>query len=89
MVSKTIRLQPGSVAKVSNQWEAEAEAKGTTVSTSVWETTAGSLSGAALADSLATVLLTEGGSGYITNTVTLANGEKLVSRRRITIDAIN
>lgn len=74
------------MVKVSNQWEAEAEARGTTVSTSAWETTAGSLSGAALSESLATVLLTEGGSGYITNTVTLASGEKLVSRRRITVD---
>lgn len=74
------------MVKVSNQWAAEAEARGTTVSTSAWETTAGSVSGAALVDDLATVLLTEGGSGYITNTVTLANGEKLVSKRRITVE---
>lgn len=82
---KDIRLTDGETVKVTNRWDAEAEARGATVSTSEWATTAGSLSGEALSGSAASVLLAEGGSGTITNTVTLSTGEVLVNQRRITV----
>lgn len=89
MLNKTIRLTQGETVKVSNQWAAEAEKRGTSVSASEWETTSGSLSGEALSSNLATVLLASDGSGYITNTVTFANGEVAVSERRVTVESSN
>lgn len=86
MLDKTIRLRTGETQKVTNQWAAEAEKRGASVSSSTWETTAGSVSGEALSSTTATVLLAEGGCGTLTNTVVLSTGETLVSRRRITSD---
>lgn len=79
-------MASGETRKVTNNWTAQAESRGATVSTSVWDATAGALSGAALSSSLASVLLAEGGQGTLTNTVTLSTGEVLVIRRRITVD---
>lgn len=64
--------------KVTSNWTAETEKRGTTVSASAWEVTAGTLSGATLATPVASVLLAENGSGTLKNTATLANGEVLV-----------
>ena len=90
---KTIRLTRGETRRISNQWAAEAEAGGTTVSSSTWETTLGTLTAPTLASTLATVLLAEGGSGVLTlwrsgtltNTVTLADGQVLVADRLIEV----
>lgn len=83
MIRKTINIARGETVRVKNEWAAEAESRDTSVASSVWDTTAGTLSGAALSSNLASVLLTEGGDGCLTNTVTLANGEVLVADRAI------
>lgn len=83
ILGKTLSLADGETVKVTNNWTAEIEQRGTTVSTSLWEATAGTLSGAALSGAVATVLLSDAGYGWLTNTVALANGETLINKRRI------
>lgn len=83
---KTIRLRCGETRKITNNWTAEAAARGATVASSTWTTSAGSTASAALSGALATVLLTVGGCGTLTNTATLSTGETLVCKRRITTD---
>lgn len=78
MQAKTLNLTDGETVKVSSNWTAETEKRGTTVSSSAWETTAGTLSGASLSTPAASAVLAEGGCGVLKNTVTLANGETLI-----------
>ena len=85
ILGKTIRLADGETAKVTSNWAAETEKRGTTVSSSVWETTAGTLSSAALSTPVATVFLAENGDATLTNTATLANGEVLIKQWRVTV----
>lgn len=84
MQAKTIHATTGETIKVSNQWAAEAEKRGTTVSSSTWTYTgAGTLTGAALTTPLATVTLAPTGCGTLSNTVVLANGETLIRTRLV------
>jgi hypothetical protein len=83
MQLKTITATTGETLKVTNNWTAETEKRGTSVSSSSWETTTGSLTSEALSGSVATVLLTPGCRGTLTNTVVLANGETLVAEREV------
>lgn len=76
--AKTLHITAGETVEVTSQWAAETEKRGTAVSESEWETTAGALSGDSLVTPLATVTLAEGGCGVLKNTATLANGEVLV-----------
>ena len=85
MQAKTLNLTRGETVKVKSQWAAETKKRDTTVSSSAWETTAGTLSGATLVTPLATVTLAESGCGALKNTVTLANGEVLVRWWKIEI----
>lgn len=85
MQLKTVRVASGEARKVSNQWAAEAEARATTVASSTWATTTGTLSGATLTATTASVLLAGAGCGTLTNTATLANGEVLVATRLIEV----
>lgn len=78
---KAIYAASGETVLVSNNWEAEAEARGATVASSAWDGL--SVSTEALVDSLATALLTVGDSGCIRNTVTLSNGEVLTNERAV------
>jgi hypothetical protein len=82
---KTIEAAVDETRLVTNKWTAEIEKRGTTVSSSSWETTAGSVSGAALSGSTATVTLAVTGRGTLTNTVVLANGETLIAERDIRV----
>lgn len=84
---KTIRTFDGETVKVSQRWAAECEKRGTTVSASAWGFTgSGSLSDETLATPLATVKVTATGSGELTNTATLANGEVLMVMRRVVVE---
>lgn len=84
MQLKTVNALSGETRKVTNEWAAEAESRGTTVSASTWSYTgSGSLSGSALTGYTASVLVTPTGCGVLTNTVTLANGETLVAERTV------
>lgn len=80
---KTLWLACGEKVKVESRWAAHCQRRDTTVASSTWETTAGTLSDEALASPTATVVLEENGCGVLTNRVTLANGEKLVRQWRI------
>jgi hypothetical protein len=84
---KSLRVASGETVKVSNQWAAETEKRGTTVSSSSWEYVGGSatLASATLVTPLATTKVTPTASGELQNTVTLANGEVLIAARRVVV----
>lgn len=85
MIRKTIEASVGETLRIKNEWAAECEARGTTVTASVWEASSGAASGETLSANLATVLLAVDGDGVLTNTVTLANGEVLLAERSIRV----
>lgn len=81
---KTLYTTSGETVAVSNQWAADAEKRGTTVASSTWTFSgAGTLTGAALTSTLATVKLAATSCGTLTNTATLANGEVLTAFRYV------
>lgn len=87
MQRKTLYATDGETIKVSNQWAAECERRGTTVTSSTWTYDgAGTLGTATLATPLATTLLTPTGCGTLANTVVLANGETLIAERAVKLD---
>jgi hypothetical protein len=84
---KDIQAMCGETLQVANNWTAEAEKRGTTVSASTWTYSgAGTLSGASLDGSKASVKLSPTCSGCLTNTVTVANGEALTAVRSVCVD---
>ena len=84
---KTLYATDGETIEVANQWAAEVEKRGTSVSDSSWSFSgSGSLSGAVLDGTNATVRLTPRSCGTLSNTATLANGEALVATRCIVMD---
>lgn len=84
MQRKTLYATDGETLKVANQWAAETEKRGTTVSTSDWEFSgSGTLTSASLSGPLASVNLSPTSCGTLTNAVTLANGEVLIATRAI------
>lgn len=83
---KDINAIYGESLLVANNWTAESEKRGTTVSTSTWTYTgAGTLSGASLAVAKSAVNLAPTCHGVLTNTVTLANGETLIAERVVCV----
>lgn len=89
MQRKTLYATDGETIEVSNQWAAETQKRDTTVSSSSWEYTgSGSLAGAALSGTSATVRLTPGSCGTLVNTATLANGETLIATRCVVFDSL-
>jgi hypothetical protein len=84
MQRKTVYTTSGETIKVSNQWAAECEKRGTTISSSAWTYSGtGTFSGAVLATPLATITGAATSCGTLTNTVTLANGETLIATRLV------
>lgn len=83
---KDIQAMNGETLIVTNKWAAEAEKRATTVSASTWTYSgAGTLSGALLSDTTATVKLAPTCDGCLENTVTLANGEVLSAVRVVSV----
>ena len=83
---KDINAIYGESLLIANNWTAEAEKRGTTVSTSTWTYTgAGALSGASLTVAKSAVNLAPTCRGTLTNTVTLANGETLMAERVVSV----
>jgi hypothetical protein len=83
---KDIKAMNGETLIVTNKWSAEAEKRATMVSASTWTYSgAGTLSGASLAGTTATVKLAPTCSGCLANTVTLANGETLIALRAVDV----
>jgi hypothetical protein len=87
ILSKSVQVASGETVKVSQQWAAETEKRGTTVSSSAWEYVGGSatLASATLVTPLASTLITPTSSGELQNTATLANGEVLIAVRRVIV----
>ena len=86
MQLKTVRTVSGETVSIANQWAAECEKRGTTVSSSAWEYSgSGTLSGATLVTPLATTKLAATSDGILKNTATLANGEVLVAQRIVQV----
>jgi hypothetical protein len=86
MNKKELRITYGETFKVTNDWSAECEQRGTSVSASSWEADCLTLTSPALASNVATALITsrdDGGYNVVRNTVTLANGETLVADRYV------
>lgn len=87
MQRKTLYATDGETIEVANQWAAEAEKRGASVSGSSWAYSgSGSVSGDALDGTLATCLLTPESCGTLTNTVTLDSGETLIATRAVVVD---
>jgi hypothetical protein len=83
---KDIHATEGESLLIANNWTAEAEKRGTTVSTSTWTYSgAGTLSGASLTVAKSAVNLAPTCHGVLTNTVTLANGETLMAERVVSV----
>lgn len=86
MLGKTIYAECDEVRKVTNEWAALAEQRGSSIASSSWEVTGNlTLGTEALSSTTATALVTVGGSGCVTNTVTLANGEVLIAQRKVVV----
>lgn len=87
MLRKAIRATDGETVAVQNQWAAETEKRGTTVSSSAWAFTgSGTISGETLTTPLASCKLAPTSCGTLTNTATLANGEVLIASRCVLMD---
>lgn len=81
---KDIHAMAGETLSIANNWSAEAEKRGTTVSASAWTYSgAGTLSGATLTVAKGAVNLAPTCGGCLVNTVTLANGEVLKAERKV------
>lgn len=84
MQGKTIYADADEVRKVTNEWAALVEQRGSSISTSTWESSGDVTLGAStLSGSTTTCLVTVSGSGEVTNTVALANGETLSVWRKV------
>jgi hypothetical protein len=87
MQAKTLYATSGETIKVSNQWAAEAEKRGTTVSSSTWTYSgAGTFTNKTLATPLTGVMLAPTSCGTLANTITLANGETLTRTRCVVVE---
>ena len=86
---KVIRTTLGESLLVTNNWTAQADSRSTSISASTWSYTSNAtLSSAALAANISTVLITATSSGWLTNTATLANGEVLLSERWVEVSTV-
>lgn len=84
MQGKTIYADVDETRKVTNEWAAQTEERGSSISGSTWEATGSlTLGVSSLSGTTATVLVTVAGCGEVTNTVTLANGEVLSAWRKV------
>jgi len=86
ILAKTLYFADGETRKVEQQWAAECEKRGTTISSSSWDFANGTASSPAVSGTKATCLLTPTSCGMLTNTVALANGETLVATRAIAMN---
>lgn len=84
MQGKTIYAETDEIRKVTNEWAAQADQRGSSVSSSTWEVTGSLTLGAdSLSGTTASTFVTVSGCGELTNTVTLANGEVLSAWRKV------
>lgn len=83
---KSLYFDQGESRLVSNQWAAECEERGATISSSTWAfTEEGSVTGGSLTGTLATAQLTPTCSGKLTNTVVLSDGSTLIAWRFVEV----
>lgn len=85
MQGKTINIADGETRLVSNQWAAECEKRGTTITSSKWAGTP-TRGAVTLSGTLATVFISASCDGSLINTVVLTNGETLEIERLVRID---
>lgn len=86
MQGKTIYAETDEIRKVTNEWAALVEQRGSSIASSSWEVTGSlTLGTEALTSTTATAMVTVGGSGAVTNTITLANGEVLSAWRGVVV----
>lgn len=83
ILAKTLYFADGETRKVEQQWAAECEKRGTTISSSTWDFANGTVSGAAVTGTRTSCLLAPTGCGMLKNTVVLANGETLIAERLV------
>lgn len=86
MNRKEVRITYGETKKVTNDWSAECEERGTSVSASTWTADCLTLTSPALSSNVATAFIAsqdDGGYNVVRNTVTLANGETLIADRYV------
>lgn len=84
MQGKTIYADVDETRKVTNEWAAQTEERGSSISGSTWEATGSlTLGVSSLSGTTASVFVTVGGCGSVINTVALDNGETLVAARAV------
>lgn len=84
MMRPEIRIKYGETQKVTNDWSAECEERGTTVSASTWTGYGVTVTSPALSSNVATCLVSlPFNAGCLINIATLANGETLVAERNV------
>lgn len=83
---KDIRTVADETLLIANQWAAQAEAMGTSVSASAWAYNgSGTLSGADVDADKTSVSLAATGSGWLENAVIFADGECIVGKRWVQV----
>lgn len=84
MMRPEIRIKYGETQKVTNDWSAECEERGTSVASSTWTGYGITVSNQALSSNVTTCLVSiPCNSGCLINAATLANGETLVAERKV------
>lgn len=83
---KSLYFDQGESRLVSNQWAAECEERAATILSSAWAfTEESSVTSGSVVGTLATAQLTPAGSGKLTNTVVLSDGETLIAWRFVEV----
>jgi hypothetical protein len=83
MQRKTLYSTVGETIKHSEQWAAECEKRGTSISSVAWEMTGGTVTEGATTGTVTYATVVPTGDGTLTCTVTLANGDVLIVQRLI------
>lgn len=88
MQDKTFYTEENEIRRVIKRWDAECEQRGTTLEDSSWTWSGGGTvyDGTQVAYTTS-CLLNPQSSGVLTNTVTLANGERIASWRQVVVEA--
>lgn len=87
MLRKDVRAEYGETVLVQNNWTAETEKRGTTITASSWTWMGGGTLGTqTLATPNTSTLITPIGNGILRNAVTLANGETLIAERKVWVN---
>lgn len=88
MQDKTFYTEENEIRRLERRWNAECEVRDTTIEDSSWRWTgAGTVYDGTVVGSKTTCLLNPLSNGILTNTITLANGERIAAWRHVIVEA--